>query len=125
MRILKAYERASAAGAQGYNHRQGFAAPVQAPGEQAARVKDRLKAADRITLSDEALRMLENGGDALHNCPQDATYDQFGNVTRQFDSIQNDLRSLASQFMSSPANSGMLGRISSLRSQVAALEATV
>lgn len=121
MQILKAYADAGATGKRNF---------VATPGLQResgqTREQRNSNSGDSITLSQEALDMLENGGqDTLSTCPQDATYDQFGNVTRQFDSLQNDLRRLAAQFRTSAESAGMLGQISSLQSRLSAIKAQV
>ena len=55
----------------------------------------------------------------------DATYDQYGNVTRQFDSLQGELRSLASSLMTSGEGAGLAGRVNTLQTQLRSLEAMV
>lgn len=122
MRILKAYADAGAMGQQSF----GNIAPGQA--EQGA-VREKPKASksgDSVSLSEEAREMLESGGQAgLTVTPQDATYDQHGNVMRQFDNLQSELRSLASQFMLTPGAQGMMGEALKMQGRVAGLRAQV
>lgn len=121
MRVLKAYAEASALGQQ--NASLGQLNPVT---EEKARPKQKpSKSGDSITLSDEAREMLANGGGSLSVMPHDATYDRQGNVMREFDNMQADLRALASQFAGEPGSAGMLGRIGSLQSQLVTLRASV
>lgn len=119
MRVLKAYADAGA------NGNYGFSRSVSGFGGRATPT-ERLKTGDSISLSEEAQQMLKNRDNgALSNCPQDATYDQYGNVTREFNSLQNDLRRLATQFVSRPDGAGLLGKLNSVGYQLAALEAQV
>lgn len=78
---------------------------------------------DTVNLSLEAREALEGRGLPLSAQAADATYDQYGNVTRQFDSLQGELRNLASSLLAQGA--GASGHISQLQSQLRALRAMV
>ena len=122
MRILKAYQDISAMGQQNFGSTSGKQAELSrsaAPKSQISR------SGDSLSLSDEAREMLANGGPNISVMPQDATYDKQGNVMRQFDNLQSELRSLASQFIGQPGSAGVLGRLGSMQSQVAGLRAQV
>lgn len=122
MQILKAYAAGSATGSHGFGMRGGRNAAYDM-----ATGKAQLKSSgDSLSLSDEAMEMLLTGGaSTLSACPQDATYDQSGHMTRQFDNLQNHLRRLASQFRATAGGAGMLGRLNTMQSQVAAIRAQV
>lgn len=118
MRVLKAYAEAGAFGQQGSTS----AMPVIEKGREKPRPS---KSGDSISLSDEARELLENGGASLSVTPQDATYDKQGNVMRQFDNLQSELRALSSHFLAEPGSAQVLGRLGSLQSQVVGLRAQV
>lgn len=122
MRILKAYAEAAAAGGQNQGYGSGRRLERRTPAAGAGVHKS---GGDSVMLSERAMEMLRTGGEAASACPQDATYDARGMVTRQFDSLQNDLRRLASQVIGTPAGPGMLGDIYSMRAKLAGLEARV
>lgn len=79
---------------------------------------------DSVTLSEQAREALEIGQEALNAQAVDATYDQHGNVLRQFESVQGELRNLAASFMASEDGS-MLGKVRSMQSQLRSLRAMV
>lgn len=121
MNILKAYADAGAMGQQGYGAlkslRQG------APAQNTARPAQK---GDFLSLSEEAQALLVNGGQkSISVMPQDATYDQNGQVMRQIDSLQGDLRQLAAQFMAQGGAGGMLGRLGSMQSRLSSIRAQV
>lgn len=123
MQILKAYAQAEATGRQNWETTPQKTQPRE---RQQPREKQQPKdEGDKISLSEEAREMLNYGGDALSTCPQDATYDQYGHVTRQFDSLQGDLRTLAAQVMGTSEGAAVAGRLNSLRWQVAGIKAMV
>lgn len=78
---------------------------------------------DSVQFSVEALNMLKNGKDSLTACAQDATYDQYGNLTRQVDALQRDINRLS--MMAWPAGPVFNSRLNSLRSQAGNLSAVV
>lgn len=122
MRVIKAYTDAASTGKQNFGL-LGNRVPSRAGQSGAVASKP---GGDRISLSDEAIEMLETGSpDALSFCPQDATYDQYGNVTREMESLQSDLRRLAAKFMASADGVGMTGRVNAINSEIAALKAQV
>lgn len=117
MRILKAYSNTDAPG------RQNLGVPIIRHDEEARDKKRQKQGGDTLNISEEARNMLANGSkEMVSACPQDATYDQFGNMTRQFEEIQNDLRSLAAQFNATPQDANMRGKINGLRAQLAGLQ---
>lgn len=117
MRILKAYADAAVLG------QQGTGVLNSAPGR--ARVQ-KSKSGDCISISSEALNMQKQDGmGSISVMPQDATYDQRGQVLRQFDTLQGEMRALTSQFMSSAATQDMLGPMRQMQSQLTSLRAQV
>lgn len=118
MRILKAYADAGATG------NQNFGLPVTRKVEREAREQRQSPAGDRISLSAEAREMLASGEESVSVCPQDATYDQYGNMTRQFDSLQQDLRGLAGKAMAE-GDMALAGKLGILGNRLAALKAQV
>lgn len=121
MRILKAYADAGAMGQQGFG-----SAVINRPEQETVRPKPKpSKSGDSISLSDEAREMLENGAASMAVMPHDTTYDKQGNVMRQLDSLQSDLRTLATQFMGQPGTAGVLSRLGSMQSQITGLRAQV
>lgn len=78
---------------------------------------------DTVHLSVEAREALAGGEVPLSVQAADATYDQYGNVTRQIDSLQGELRSLASSLMKE--GTGLAGPISQMQSQLRTLRARV
>lgn len=121
MQILKAYADAGASGKQGTSLLPGKVAASDSRGK--TQVKS--KSGDKISISDEAKQLLISGQSPLSLYAQDATYDQYGNVTRQLDSLQSDIRQLAQDAMGTPGALGLGGRLSSLQSQIATLKAQV
>lgn len=121
MRINRAYTDAGASGKQGL----GLTANNIAPAEGRARPRPR-DTGDKLHLSPEALELLASGGEpSLNASPDDGLYDQYGNLTRQFDTVQNELRRLASQFSGEGGDGATLSRINGLRGQLAGIRATV
>lgn len=121
MKIIKAYTDAVAMGNQGYGMGAGASAEdAKAKGRQQTPPK---QGGDLVRLSAEAMRALETGGESLSVCAQDATYDQYGNLTRQVDALQRDISNLA--MMNFPAGAGMSAKLNSLRAQVNGLRAQV
>lgn len=121
MRVLKAYTDAGQMGQQGFG-----AVGMPRPEHEQSREKPKpSRSGDSISLSDEAREMLANGGVNLSVMPQDATYDKQGNVMRQFDNLQSELRALSSQFMGEPGAAGILSRLGSMQLQVNGLRAQV
>lgn len=121
MRVLKAYADAGAMGQQNF----GSMNPVRTQREQAGPKQTPAKRGDSISLSDEAREALANGGATLSATPHDATYDKQGNMTRQFDNLQSELRALAAEFINEPGAAKILGRLGSMQSQVASLRTQV
>lgn len=78
---------------------------------------------DSICFSNQALEILEHGKNGVSNCPQDATYDQYGNVNRQFYAVQKDLSELAAA--SWPVNVAVASQVEAMRSQVNRLQMQV
>lgn len=122
MRVLKAYADAGAMGQQGF----GSIGMTMAEREQQPKQKAKpSKSGDSISLSEEARELLATGGASMSMLPQDATYDKQGNVMRQVDNLQADLRALTSQLIAEPGTAGILGRLGSMQSQVTSLRAQV
>ncbi len=119
MNILKAYADAGAMGQQGYS---AIRTPRTAFGQSVQRQPQK---GDFLSLSAEAQELLEQRRQNLSVTPQDATYDQHGQVMRQLDSLQGDLRQLAAQFMAQPGNEGMLGRLGAMQSRLSSIRAQV
>lgn len=119
MRILKAYS--------------GLGNELPSPGASMGRMGEREKnehkspspSGDTVNLSAEARQALAGGEVPLSAQAADATYDQYGNVTRQFDSLQGELRNLASSLMSTDEGAGISGRVNMLQTQLRSLEAMV
>lgn len=123
MRINKAYVTANETGRQSL-----LGNPERASEEkESKRGKAKLMAAgDSINISEEAREMLTHGERNISSGGHaDATYDQYGNVTRQFESVRNDLRKLAAQFSSNPEGAAIGGRLTMMSGQLASLNATV
>lgn len=81
---------------------------------------------DFLNISEEAMEKLEASQQgSVSVLPQDATYDQHGNVTRQLDSLQGDLRLLAAQFMADSATLGMIGHLGAIQSRLSSIRAQV
>ncbi len=121
MRALKAYANAGALGQQHF----GSANAPRIEENQTRQKPAPSKSGDSISLSDEAIEALANGGSNISVMPQDATYDRQGNVMRQVDNLQSELRALSSEFMNVPGSAPVLGRLGSLQSQVTGLRAMV
>ncbi len=121
MRILKAYENISAMG------QQNFGSPREKVAQERTKpVHSQVsRSGDCLHLSEQARELLANGGKSISVMPQDATYDKQGNVMRQFDNLQSDLRALTSQFIGVPGSAGVLSRLGSMQSQVTGLRAQV
>lgn len=123
MQILKAYADAGATGRQGFNN-PAIKAPKNEKGRETASRQQ--PSGDRTSISAEARSLLENGApDLIAAGPMDATYDQYGNVLRQFDDLQNDLRRLASQLHNYPGAGDIGGQVNALRSQLTSLRTQV
>lgn len=122
MQIVRGYVDASAAGKDRFNSNSSKKPVIQSREKPKTQIK---ASGDSLSLSPEAREMLENNGVLLSATPQDATYDQYGNMTRQFDSLQNDLRQLQAQFNGYPQGSVIKGKISSVRAQLAGIEAQI
>lgn len=121
MNVLKAYADAGAMGQQNFGP---MALPR--PEQRAARPGQKpSRSGDSISLSEEARTALESGGRNVSVMPQDATYDRQGNVLRQVDNLQSDLRALASQFIGESGATGVMSRLGSMQSQIAGLRAQV
>lgn len=121
MRILKAYENVSAMGQQNLGSRGGR----DGDGRKQSVTSSVSRSGDCLHLSSQAREMLANGGKSISVLPQDATYDKQGNVMRQFDNLQSELRALATQFIGKSGNAAVLGRIGSMQAQAAGLRAQV
>lgn len=120
MNILKAYADAGALGQQNYGD---IRAPRPRNGQTVSRQSQK---GDYLSLSAEAQELLEHGGQPnISVMPQDATYDQHGQVMRQLDSLQGDLRHLAAQFMAQAGMEGMIGRLGAMQSQLFSIRAQV
>lgn len=119
MRVLRAYADTGA------SNGQNFAMTPLRRTEREPQEQRATPSGDSVSLSPEAREMLENGGNSLSVCAQDATYDQYGNVTRQFDALQNELRNLAGKVMFNTDSPGLAGKIGALGSQLASLKAQV
>lgn len=119
MNVLKAYADSGATGGQ------NFGLPVIKRSERETANRKNPQSGDSITLSQEARDMLASGGESISVCPQDATYDQHGNMTRQFDSVQSDLRNLAARVMSGGDNPALAGKLGALNYQLGMLKAQV
>lgn len=122
MRILKAYEDISAMGQQNFGSPGGKPTELGKAGAPKSQVS---RSGDSLSLSEAAREMLANGGTNISVMPQDATYDKQGNVMRQFDNLQSELRALTSQFIGQPGSAGVLSRLGSMQTQVAGLRAQV
>lgn len=122
MRILKAYAEAGKTGNQGQSFLRSK--PVE-PGTVKKPVTAK-PGGDSLSISAEARALLEGASpESIMSGPQDATYDQNGNVMRQFDELQNDLRRIASQVISYGDDSGLAARLGGVRNQLATLRAQV
>lgn len=75
---------------------------------------------DSVCFSNQALEILEHGKNGVSNCPQDATYDQYGNVNRQFYALQKDLSELAAAAW--PVNVAVASQANALQNQVRRLQ---
>lgn len=119
MKILKAYSGLG-------NELSSPGAPLAHHGErQKHEEKNAAPRGDTVNLSAEARQALAGGDVPLSAQAADATYDQYGTVTRQFDSLQGELRSLASSLMTSGEGAGLAGRVNTLQTQLRSLEAMV
>lgn len=119
MRILKSYTDASTMTGQ------GFDMPNNAEPKEKSSAKAQIKVSgDSVRLSPEAIEMLENGSmESLSVCAHDATYDQYGNITRQVDALNRDLNNLA--MATYPAGAAISSKVNTLRSQLNSLRASV
>lgn len=118
MRILKAYTDAGALGGKNYGMTL-----VNDEAREKKQPKEQVRVSgDSIRISAEAQEMLENGT-VSEICAHDATYDQYGNITRQVDALSRELASLGRAAY--PANANLAGRINFLRSQLGTLRTQV
>lgn len=119
MKILKAYSGLG-------NELPSPGAPLVHHGErQKQEEKNLAPRGDTVNLSAEARQALAGGEVPLSSQAADATYDQYGNVTRQFDSLQGELRNLASSLLTNGEDAGLAGRVNTLQTQLRSLEAMV
>lgn len=119
MRIMKAYSGLG-------NELPSPGMPLGSNGERQKNEPRKMSpGGDTINLSAEAREALAGGEVPLSAQAADATYDQYGNVTRQFDSLQGELRNLASSLMSTGEGSAISGRVNMLQTQLRSLEAMV
>lgn len=117
MNVLKAYADAGALGNQ-----NSYAIAPRHGGD----TRSRKEGGDFLSLSQAARDMLERDRqNSISVLPQDATYDQNGQVMRQLDSLQGELAHLASQFISSPGTQAMMPQLGALQSRIRTLRAEV
>ncbi|MDE5831640.1 MAG: hypothetical protein K2H64_01395 [Desulfovibrio sp.] len=120
MRILKAYTEAGTSGKQGL----GLAGKI-AKSEPRSRPSAQ-PWGDSVNLSPEAMALLNSDDNGFMNSsPDDGLYDQSGNMTRQFDAAQDELRRLAAQFASSAKTRDIAGKISGLSGQLSGIQLRV
>lgn len=118
MRILKAYAQAGMLG------QDSASTPAQASTSR-SRANVHSRSGDVISISDEARDLMHNDlGYGYSVTPQDATYDQRGNIMRQVDSMQGELRALASQF-ATQGEDKILGSLKGMQQQLTSLRAMV
>lgn len=119
MRVLKAYTDAGALGQQ-------TSSQLSPEAVARARKDAPARSGDVISISEEARDLIENGGACgISVTPQDATYDQRGNIMRQFDALQGDLRALSSQFAANSDDAQILSSLGGIKSQLTTLRAMV
>lgn len=122
MRINKAYVTASEIGGQNFSRTP----PKPEEGGEKRREVPVKAGGDRINISAEARELLDRGEQNIsYGGHVDATYDQFGHVTRQLDNVRDDLRRVASELGAYPQGAALQGRLGAIRSQLAGLSATV
>ena len=121
MRINKAYIEAGTSGKQGL----GLAGKI-AKSEPRGRSSAPRSGGDILNLSPEALALL-NGDDnpTLNSGPDDGLYDQSGNMTRQFDTVQEELRRLAAKFASAAKDNATASKLNSLSGQLSSIQLQV
>lgn len=118
MRINRAYTDTGAMGKQ----RLANSVPAQKEGRSSRQVTS--SSGDSLNLSSEALALLaQNDNNSMSSSPDDGTYDQFGNMTRHFDTVQQELRSIAAQL--NGANPALQGKLAGVRNQLASIRAEV
>lgn len=78
---------------------------------------------DSVRLSEQALELIQNEKGGISNCPQDATYDQYGNINRQFYAVQKDLHDLTASVW--PVNAALASQLTSLNNQMYSLQMQV
>lgn len=122
MQILKAYADAGATGNQNFG-----LMPGKTEAGERGRPKTQLKSSgDSLNISQAARDMLENGGAGqLSSSPHDLTYDQYGNINRDFENIQSDLRQLAGQLATHAGDAVLRGGVNAMRSRLASLRQMV
>lgn len=121
MRVLKAYQNIGSMGQQPRGSLDSRATETRR-----APVKSQVsRSGDCLSLSAEARELLAGGGANVSVLPQDATYDRQGNVMRQFENLQSELRALGSKFIGSPENAAIAGGLGAMRAQLAGLRAQV
>lgn len=120
MRVLKAYTDAGMLG-------QDTTYPnVQPAQTRRPRTNVPSRGGDVISISDEARDLMQQdmpGGMSV--TPQDAVYDQRGNIMRQFDSLQGDLRALSAKIMTNGENDAIMNSLRGMQSQLTTLRAQV
>lgn len=116
MQALRAYNQASA------TWNQASCPPRQVSTPQ---TREKTQSGDFLNFSAEARAMAAKAYGAGSICPQDATYDNSGHVTRQLDNLQSDLRHLSSQLINIPGGSGLIQGVTSLQSRLAGIQACV
>ena len=115
MRIIQAYTEAGTSG------KQGLAGKI-AKAEPRARLSGQRESGDSVNLSPEALAMLANeDAESLNSGPDDGLYDQSGNLTRQFDNVQAELRKLASMFSRTRQNSQVRSELAAANAQLSSI----
>lgn len=119
MNILKAYTEAGSAGGQNFGMM-----PPRDPATETKRENTQVKSSgDSVRISSKAMELLENGAESLSVCPQDATYDQYGNVTRQIDALNSDLNKLSR--LAYPVGAGIAAQVNAMRPRVASIRAMI
>ena len=120
MRILKAYTDAGAMGGNSFG-----LIPSKNEQQEKRQDKEQIKdSGDSVRISAEAQELLENRNtETLDINAQDATYDQYGNVTRHVNALSRDLASLTRAAY--PAGPALSGKINFIRSQLGSLRAQV
>ena len=125
MRVLKAY--ANAAQQTLAQRQSGNIINRETGGSglpSSAAQKERKSSGDTLTLSDAARERLGHA-ENLSFCPQDATYDQNGYITRQVESVQGDLRSLAANLSSIPGGAMLSGQVKSMQNHLGMIQTQV